>query len=253
MQTVELKITLRKEGKSGARQARTNGLIPAILYGRNYEPTTITINDREFKGVTSTQSGMNVLLNLVGDDGKKVVARVREYQAHPISREFTHVDFQAVDLTKKISVEVPVHLEGKAKGVKEGGVLVIDRRSLVVKCLPTAIPNNIVVDISGLAIGQGVHINDLKLPEGVECPHEINFGIVSVVTPMKEEVAAPAAEAVPAEGAAAVVPGAPAAGAAPGAATGSAAVSATGAAKASPGAAPAAGAAAKPAAGAPKK
>ena len=137
-------------------------------------------------------------------------------------------------------VEVPIYFEGKAKGVKEGGVLLMDRRVLSVKCLPTAIPEKIAVDISELAIGDSIHINELKLPSGVECSHDVNFSIVSVVAPMKEEeIAAPAAEAAVIEGAAApAAAGTAAPGTAPGAAPGAAPAAAGAGAKAAPGAAP---------------
>lgn len=217
MERISLEALKRAEGKGKAKEARRNSLIPGILYGKGCSPIAICVKEKELEKVVKTKAGMNVLFDLSIEGKEKVVARIREYQANPIKRNFTHVDFQVIDLTKKITVEVPILFEGKSIGVKEGGVLVMDRRALEVKCLPNAIPQNISVDISILEIGDGIHINDLKLPEGVECPRETNFAIVSVVAPMKEEVVAPVAEVVTIEGAAA-----PAAGAAPGAAVGTA-------------------------------
>ena len=235
MERMSLEAAKRKEGKGGASAARRNGMIPGVLYGKGYEPACVAVNEKLLEQAVSTQAGVNVLLDLKVEGADKVVARIRDYQADPIKRNFTHIDFQVVDLKQKIMVEVPILFEGKAKGVKEGGVLLMDRRVLTVKCLPLAIPKNIAVDINELDIGDSIHVNELKLPEGVECPHEGNFSIVSVVAPMKEEVAAPvAAEGVPVEGAAAAV-----AGAAPAATpAGGAAATAAGGVSAKPGAAP---------------
>ena len=239
MERVSLEITKREIGKSVSRGLRRQATVPGVLYGSGRQPMTVVVNEKALEKASSTHAGLNVLIDLNLEGGEKVLARICDYQADPIKRNFTHVDFQALDLNKKISADVPIHFEGKAIGVKEGGVLLMDRRNLQIKCLPLAIPENILIDISELKIGDSIHIDDVKLPSGVECPHETNFGVVSVVAPMKEEVAAPAAavEGAPVEGAAA--PGA--APAAPGA------VPAAGA-KPAPGAAPAAGA--KPAPGA---
>ena len=245
MQTVNLNAVKREEGKGHAGRMRKTGAVPAVLYGKKFKASSISVNEKELELAVSTKSKLNVLLDLTIDGKDKMKVRIRDYQADQVTRQFTHVDFQVLDLKEKIMVEVPLQFVGKAKGVKEGGVLLMDRRLLSVKCLPTAIPENIEVDITELAIGDGIHVDELKLPEGIECPHEGNFSIVSVVAPMKEEeVAAPAVAAVegavPAEGAA---PAAGTPGAAPGAAPAAAG------AKPAPGAAPAA-AGAKPAPGA---
>lgn len=224
MEKAALTATTRELGKARTNGLRISGKIPAILYGRDHKPVTISVDGKAIHKVLSTKAGLNVLIDLDIEGKEKVMARVCDYQASPLTREFTHIDFQIVDLKRKIEVEVPLHFEGKAPGVKEGGVMDIQRRSLQVKCLPTAIPEFIAVDISTLNIGDNIHMDDLKLPEGVECPHDQNFAIVAVVPPAKEEevvVAAP----VEGEAAAAAAPGAPgaaapAAPAAPGAAVG---------------------------------
>ncbi len=236
MEKATLAATPRELGKSTNNGLRLTGNIPAILYGRDHQPVTITVDGKAVKQALSTKAGLNVLIDLDVSGKEKVMARVCDYQANPLTREFTHIDFQIVDLKRKIEVEVPVHFEGKAPGIKEGGVMDIQRRTLNVKCLPTAIPEFISVDIGGLNIGDNIHVDDLKLPEGVECQHDVNFVIVAVVPPAKEEEVVVAA---PVEGAAVAAAGAPAAGAAP------AAAGAAGGDK--KGAAPAAGAEKKPA------
>ncbi len=223
MERVEINATKRNEGKGGSKKLRNEGMIPGVLYGKGYKNVNLAVNAKELEKAVSTHAGMNILVDLAIDGGEKTVSRICDYQAHQISRKFTHIDFQTVDLSKKITIEVPLEFGGKSKGVKEGGVLVVSRRKLEIKCLPTNIPESIVIDISELDIGDGLHINDVKLPEGAECAHDINFSIVSVVAPTKEEEVVPVVAvegvegAVPAEGVAGAVPAAGAAGAVPGA------------------------------------
>lgn len=217
MEKASLTATTRELGKAKTNGLRVSGKIPAILYGREHKPVTIAVDGKSVQKALSTKAGLNVLIDLDIEGKEKVMARVCDYQASPLTREFTHIDFQIVDLKRKIEVEVPIHFEGKSPGVKEGGVMDIQRRSLHVKCLPTAIPEFIAVDISALNIGDNIHMDDLKLPEGVECQHDQNFVIVAVVPPAKEEEVVVAA---PAEGEAAAGAAAPAAGAAAPAAAG---------------------------------
>lgn len=217
MEKASLTATTRELGKAKTNGLRVSGKIPAILYGREHKPVTIAVDGKSVQKALSTKAGLNVLIDLDIEGKEKVMARVCDYQASPLTREFTHIDFQIVDLKRKIEVEVPIHFEGKSPGVKEGGVMDIQRRSLHVKCLPTSIPEFIAVDISALNIGDNIHMDDLKLPEGVECQHDQNFVIVAVVPPAKEEEVVVAA---PAEGEAAAGAAAPAAGAAAPAAAG---------------------------------
>lgn len=192
MERAELEVKSRAIGKGVARRLRGAGEIPAVLYGKGAEARPLSVGTKAIEQAVHSVAGMNVLLDLAIDGKEKVVARIRDYQADPIRRHFTHLDFQLVDLTRKIVVEVPIHFEGKAEGVKAGGILEINRRSIEVRCLPTAIPEFIAIDISALNIGDGIHVNDMKLPEGVECPPHVNYSVVSVVAPQKEEEVAPA-------------------------------------------------------------
>lgn len=211
MERTTLIASPRELGRSKISALRNAGQIPAILYGREYKPVTLSVDNKAVLSAMSSKAGFNVLIDLNITGGEKVVARVSDYQANPVTRNFTHIDFQVVDLTRKIEIEVPLHFDGKAPGVKEGGVMDIQRRSLLVRCLPTAIPEFLSVDIGTLNIGDNIHIDDVKLPEGVECQHEHNFVIVAVVPPAKEEEVVAAAP-VAGEAAAGAAPVAGAAG-----------------------------------------
>lgn len=208
-------------GKGFARRLRVSGKVPAVLYGKQQTPIGLAVEQKSITKVLGGHAGLNVLIDLAVDGKPPVVARVREYQVNPLKQVLTHVDFVAVDMNQPMDLEIAIHFEGSAHGVKEGGILEASRRMLHVRCLPSKIPDYIAIDISGLGIGESIHANDVKLPEGVEFPHAENFSIVQVVTPQKEEVAAPVAAvaaataATPAAGAAATpATGAPAAAAA---------------------------------------
>lgn len=212
MERLKLSATSREKVGSGLASLRRLGFVPGVIYGKKKEPKMVQVPFKDLEKATMTEAGFNAIFELAVDGKPEGLVRIREYQAHPIKRNFIHVDFQTVDLKEKIEVEVPIRIVGKAEGVKQGGVLEQQRRSLLLKCLVTQIPEHIDIDVSKLEIGQGIHANELKLPEGVEFPHETNFVIVSVVPPTKEEEVAPAiaAEAVPVEGAEAAPGAAPA-------------------------------------------
>ena len=201
MERFSLAATTRKTGKGHCYRARTGGWIPAVVYGKKREPMSVQVPEKELIKATSTEAGFNALFDLTLEGSDTILARIREFQADPLRRNFLHVDFQAVDLKEKIEVEVPLEVIGKSKGIKEGGVLEIQRRTLHLKCLVSKIPGKIEVDITDIDIGQSIHADQIKLPEGVEFPHETNFAVLSVVPPTKEEEVAPAT-AAPVEGAA---------------------------------------------------
>lgn len=208
MERVGLVAEVRDVGKGMSRRARLAGRVPAILYGKSVKPLAISVDRCQLEAAVKTKSGMNVMIDLSVAGGDSGLALIRDYQADPFKRFFTHVDFQAITLKDKLDVEVPIMLTGTAVGVKEGGVVEQLRRSIHIRALPTSIPDKIEVDITGLMIGDSIHSNDMKLPEGVEFAHATNYTIVTIVPPAKEEVAVPVGEAVvagalPAEGVAA--------------------------------------------------
>lgn len=197
MERQQLTANLRqKTGKGVARQLRAKGSIPAVLYGLGQEPTTLSVNTRDFTKAVSSASGINVIVDLEIEGKERIPVMVKDYQAHVIDRHFLHVDFLKVDLTKKIVVEVPIQLVGKAPGVKEGGILEHITRNIKINCLPTAIPKSLEADVSGLNIGDNIHVHDLKLPEGVELVPGADETVAAVVAPVEEVVTAASTEVV---------------------------------------------------------
>jgi large subunit ribosomal protein L25 len=201
MKEVVLKVRPREQrGKEHAKKLRRNGFIPAVVYGHKTPSLPLEIEDKSFHALLRGGLGENVLVTLTtGDEkGQDRKVLIREIQRDPVTAQIIHVDFHEVSLTKRLTIQVPVHLVGTPEGVTEGGILQHALRELEVQCLPTAIPERIEVDVSHLTIGDSIHVADLKM-ENVDIVSDPGSSIVSVVPPtvFKEpEVAA----AVVAEG-----------------------------------------------------
>lgn len=197
MAQAELNVTPRsRTGKGGSRALRRDSQAPAVVYGKGMTPCSIAVVPKDLKKALATESGLNTLITLKGDgpfNGKVVI--VKDLQFDAIRRDITHVDFQAIDLSAKVHVMVPVHAVGKSQGEKDGGNLQIIRHELEVFCLPTAIPKSIEIDVTALKVGGVVHVKDLQLPAGVEAPHDVNFTIITVTGRKADEEGQAAATA----------------------------------------------------------
>jgi large subunit ribosomal protein L25 len=184
-------------GKGGARKSRAAGLIPGILYGHGEKPVPLSIQQRSFQVALQHHKGGNAIVNLALDGGE-FTALIRDVQYDPITHTVLHLDFQHISLTETIEVKVSVHLVGLAVGVKDGGgILEPITRELEVRCLPTAIPPSVDVDVSQLNIGDSIHVRDLVVPN-VTVLTDGDATVVTVVPPtvieekpVEEVVAAP--------------------------------------------------------------
>lgn len=189
MDLIELNTDIRKEkGNGPARALRRDGRIPAVLYGPKKEPIMLSVSVREFEHVLKKESSARVVLGLIvdGAKGKPKPVMIKELQQHPVTRNFLHVDFYEVDMTRKIKVNIPVTAVGKCKGVEMGGMLQIIRRELEVFCLPDEIPESISIDVTDLEMGESVHVQDVPLGDNVEIPADVNFTILTVTSPKAE-------------------------------------------------------------------
>ncbi|HEY2954514.1 MAG TPA: 50S ribosomal protein L25 [Candidatus Eisenbacteria bacterium] len=189
-------------GKGGARKARAAGQIPAVLYGHKETPIPVAIQAREFEIALRKHEGGNPIVNLALDGGE-YTALIRDVQYDPLSHDILHLDFQHISLTETVEVKVGLHFTGLAVGVKDGGgILEHILRDVEVRCLPTAIPAAIEVDVSALNIGDSVHVRDLVVP-GVTILTDAGTTIATVVPPTvmeekpAEEVAVAEAPAEP--------------------------------------------------------
>ena len=123
---------------------------------------------------------------------------MKDLQVHPITDELIHADFLELLMDEQITATIPVKFTGKSIGVEMGGSFQPIRRELELKCLPKDLPSFIEIDVTALGVGQSIHINEVKLPEGVEAPHDVNFTVAVVLAKKgeKEEVEEGEGEAV---------------------------------------------------------
>lgn len=184
-------------GKGANRQLRMNGRIPAVVYGHGDETRKLSVDAHELERLFSRIHVENTLITLEVDGAEgPVKALVKEIQTNPVRNQVLHVDFYLIHAGEKLNVQIPIRLVGAAPGVKAGGILQHALDELEVRCLPDAIPERIEVDISGLEIGDSIHVRDLAVPEGVEVEVDEDRTVCSVVPPTvaAEEAEEPAAE-----------------------------------------------------------
>jgi len=191
LEKFELNATVRKStGNSPARELRRGGHIPAVLYGPQTESVMLTVNNKELEQILKKGNIGSIILNLVIQNGKKITkpAMIKELQSHPVSGAFLHVDFYEIDMQRKINVMIPVVTKGISKGVEVGGLLQIIRREIEVLCMPGDIPETIVIDITDMDIGDSVHVDEIPLGDNVEIASDVNFTVLTVVSPKVEAV-----------------------------------------------------------------
>jgi large subunit ribosomal protein L25 len=190
-------------GKGAARKLRGQGLVPAVIYGKHLQaPVHVAVDPKSIRQAINTPHKFNTLITVTLDGASHQVL-LKDYQQDPVTREILHADFIAVTEKEQVKVNVPLVLVGKAVGVADGGLLTQVRRQLEIWALPNAIPERIEADVTPLKIAMALHINDIKLPEGVSVKTNVNYTIAVVSAPEREEAAPVAAAAAPAAGAAA--------------------------------------------------
>lgn len=183
----------RELGTKAARRMRREGKVPGVVYGIDFDNKHVEL-DRSQLMAALRKSRRNDKFNLKIDENTYDVI-VKSIQWHPVTEDLLHIDFYKLTEGRQITVNVPVELTGESKGVKLGGSLYQPRKRISVKAMPEAIPNEIVVDISDMDIGDVVHVFDLDMPEGVEVMSTKNFTIAAVLGKSKEEQAEEAEEA----------------------------------------------------------
>lgn len=203
--------TGRPTGSRASGRLRADGKVPAIVYGHGRDPVAVAVERRELRAALTTDAGLNALIDLnVGSE--QILTIVRDLQRHPVRHEVIHLDFVEVRRDEIVTVEVPVVLTGESEELKaEGGTIEQQLFNLTVHSTPTDIPNELVVDISHLTVGDAVRVGDLRLPEGVttevdaEDPVAIALIPRTTIEAAEEEAAAELEEAEAAgEGAPAV-------------------------------------------------
>ncbi len=190
MATIQLDLKKRTEtGKGSARRLRSMGMLPVIVYGPEISPIMLSIDYKQLEKILRGKSAESIIFDLrVDSNGKKYSKRVmiKEIQKDPVTRDYLHVDFYEISMEKELEVDIPVHLVNTPIGVSEGGILEHIRRELKISCMPRNLVDKIEIDVSGLDVGQSLHIGDISFPPGLKSMEDENLTIATVVAPAIE-------------------------------------------------------------------
>ena len=189
-------------GKGASRRLRRTGKVPAIIYGGGKDPESLTLSQNEIiRNLEHEAFYSHILTIKVG--ASETQAILRDLQRHPSKPTVMHMDLQRVSATEKLKTHAPLHFIGEdiAPGVKAGGLVSHDLTEALIECLPKNLPEFIEVDISGMEIGDALHLSDLKVPEGVTLldlargeGHDLAVVAIHVKRIVEEIEEAPAAE-----------------------------------------------------------
>ncbi len=198
MQEILLQAEVRdKIGRGKVKDLRQEGFIPAVVYYGGKESQAIKLAHHEFLYLVHQHriEGVIISLKIKGDKKQSRPCIIKEIQYDPVHGDIIHVDFNEISLTKAIKVSVPVEAKGESVGVKqEGGSLEHIIWEVDVECLPTSIPKSIEVDVTQLKMGESVYVKDLQVPSGVKIINDPESIVLTVASPMKEEVVPVVAE-----------------------------------------------------------
>lgn len=176
--------------KGTLSQIRAEKKVPAVVYGGHKEPVSVTVSVKDLEKIV--KAGKNTIVE-ISLNGENELALVKEIQYHAVTDNPIHADFQRVSMKDKMDVVVPLQLVGTPADVAQYGAIVEHiLRQLEVRALVSAIPHEIVVDITPVTINKGLLAGDIKLPEGVELVTDKEAPVVHLMVPKEEEAAAPA-------------------------------------------------------------
>lgn len=190
MKKPKLKVELRDNvGKEINKKYRREGIVPGVLYSpHDKENLLFKVEAIDLSKLLSAKS--HGLIDLEIDDGKEKVSRlaiIKDVQYNSLKKQIIHVDFYGVTLKEKLTTEVDIELIGESIGVKDGGILQVELRKVEIECLPSNVPDSIIVDISNLKVGDHVSVGGMEVPEGVKALTELDRIVVAVVPPAKIE------------------------------------------------------------------
>ncbi|WP_198263683.1 50S ribosomal protein L25/general stress protein Ctc [sulfur-oxidizing endosymbiont of Gigantopelta aegis] len=166
--TFTLAAELRTDtGKGASRRLRYANRVPAIIYGLDQEPSMLTFKHDDIMHACEDEAFFSHILN-IEYDGKSEQVIIKDMQRHPAKMQIMHADFQRIDATHALHVNVPLHFinEEECVGVKGGGLIAHLMSELEISCLPANLPEYIEVDMENLDVGESIHLKDIKLPEG---------------------------------------------------------------------------------------
>lgn len=178
-------------GKNEARRMRADGKIPAVVYGASRQPVAVAVNPKEVHRILASKSGHNTIFNLRIDGVETTPVMIADWQHDPIRSSLLHADLKRIDLNQRIAVKIPVHTAGEPRGVKEqGGLLELVAREIEVECLPGEIPEEFIVDVKPLLIGQSKRASDIVMTGSmtlVSNPDTVLAHVIALRTSAVEE------------------------------------------------------------------
>jgi large subunit ribosomal protein L25 len=191
MAIVELAASLRQgTGKLANRKAKHAGQVPGVIYGKGIPSRNLMFERRPLEKYLSKAKHGTVIVKMSVADGENATesfAVLKEFQFHPVTDSVIHIDFYEVAAGKKFNVEVPLRVKGKAAGVEFGGLLEVPVRHLEIRCLPENVPEAIEIDVTGLGLGDTLHLGELAFPEGVKpVEKDLKMAIASVHAPKED-------------------------------------------------------------------
>jgi len=170
-------------GKQTSNQLRNSGSVPAVVYGSEINSVKCSVDQRAFRGMIK-DFGRNAIVSLKVEGDQDYPTIVKEIQHHPVSYDVLHIDFHRISMTQRLIVEVLVHAEGIPLGVRnDDGILEQMLHQVEVECLPTNIPETMVVDVTELEIGDNVHVSDLVAPEGTMIVTDAERSVFALIPP----------------------------------------------------------------------
>jgi large subunit ribosomal protein L25 len=180
----ELKLEAQARADEKNKDLRKSGFIPAVVYGAGQETTNLKLKLQDFKKVFAI-AGESTLINLSLDGKDAVKVIVKSIQKDAVKDEIIHVDFYAIDMKKKIEVEIPLNFIGESKAVKElGGTLITNMETVHVQCLPGDLVESLDIDLSILEdFSNTLRVADVKSPETIEITNDENQTVATVAMP----------------------------------------------------------------------
>jgi len=188
------KFTVKAEkregrGKNDSRRTRREGRVPVVIYGGGTESVALTAQLKDLAAILRTDSGVNTVFSLdVADEGLVDVI-FQDRQIDSIHGRLVHADLRRFAKGEKIEMSVPIHLLGEAAGlIEEGAVLSQSLREIRVLCEPAKTPDSIDIDVSGLNVGDAIHVSDLKVGEGIEIQEDAETVVATIIVVQEEEL-----------------------------------------------------------------
>jgi large subunit ribosomal protein L25 len=185
-------------GKNEARRLRVSGKIPAVVYGARLLPVAVAVNPKDLNRILHSKSGHNTIFDVDIAGTETAPVMIVAWQNDPVKSNLLHVDLKRIDLTQRLVVKVPVHTVGEPKGVKqESGLLEVVAREIEIECLPEEIPEEFVIDVVELMLGQSRRASDLPMTGSMKLlspPDAVIAHVIALRAVVEEVVAEPVVE-----------------------------------------------------------